>query len=77
MALRPRRLAVPEPAVSLALLGLALWHLFPDFTPVLGYLDDLLIVALGVALAVRLIPRLSWRASAIRVHCGQTDPEAM
>jgi uncharacterized membrane protein YkvA (DUF1232 family) len=30
--------------------------LIPDFVPVLGYLDDLLLVPLGVALAVRLVP---------------------
>ena len=30
--------------------------LIPDFVPVLGYLDDLLIVPLGIALAVKLIP---------------------
>lgn len=31
--------------------------LIPDFIPVLGYLDDLVIVPLGIALAVRLIPK--------------------
>ena len=30
--------------------------LIPDFIPVLGYLDDLLLLPLGIALAVRLVP---------------------
>ena len=30
--------------------------LIPDFVPVLGYLDDLVIVPLGIALALKLIP---------------------
>lgn len=31
--------------------------LIPDFIPVLGYLDDLLIVPLGIGLALRMIPK--------------------
>ena len=30
--------------------------LVPDFIPVLGYLDDLLLVPLGIALAIKMIP---------------------
>jgi uncharacterized membrane protein YkvA (DUF1232 family) len=31
--------------------------LIPDFVPVLGYLDDLILIPLGIVLAVRIIPR--------------------
>jgi uncharacterized membrane protein YkvA (DUF1232 family) len=30
--------------------------LIPDFIPVLGYLDDLILLPLGIALAIRLVP---------------------
>jgi uncharacterized membrane protein YkvA (DUF1232 family) len=30
--------------------------LIPDFVPILGHLDDLVLVPLGIALAIRLIP---------------------
>lgn len=31
--------------------------LIPDFIPVLGYLDDLILVPLGITLALKMIPR--------------------
>jgi uncharacterized membrane protein YkvA (DUF1232 family) len=30
--------------------------LIPDFVPILGYLDDLILVPLGIAVALRMIP---------------------
>ena len=35
--------------------------LIPDFIPVIGYLDDLLLLPLGVWLAIRLIPKTVWK----------------
>jgi uncharacterized membrane protein YkvA (DUF1232 family) len=43
-------------AALVAAYALSPVDLIPDFVPVLGYLDDLIIVPLGIALAVRLIP---------------------
>ena len=34
--------------------------LIPDFIPVLGYLDDMLLLPLGIALAIKLMPRDVW-----------------
>jgi uncharacterized membrane protein YkvA (DUF1232 family) len=43
-------------AVVVAAYALSPIDLIPDFLPVVGYLDDLIIVPLGVLLTVRLIP---------------------
>ena len=44
--------------VSILVVGYALSpiDLIPDFIPVLGYLDDLILVPLGIAFAIKLIP---------------------
>ena len=34
--------------------------LIPDFIPVLGYLDDMLLLPMGIALAIKLMPRDVW-----------------
>lgn len=43
-------------AAGVAAYALSPIDLIPDFIPVIGYLDDLLIVPAGIALAIRLVP---------------------
>jgi uncharacterized membrane protein YkvA (DUF1232 family) len=42
--------------------------LIPDFIPVLGYLDDLVLVPLGIALAVKMLPQDVLADSRIRAQ---------
>lgn len=58
-------------AAIIAAYALSPIDLIPDFIPILGYLDDVILVPLGIALAVRMIPAplmqdLRERASAVR-----------
>lgn len=43
-------------AACVAAYALSPIDLIPDFIPVLGYIDDIILVPLGIALAIRLIP---------------------
>lgn len=43
-------------AAAVAAYALSPIDLIPDFIPVLGYLDDVIIVPLGILLVVRMIP---------------------
>jgi uncharacterized membrane protein YkvA (DUF1232 family) len=58
LAARDPRTPWTARALVLLVVGYALSpiDLIPDFIPVLGYLDDLIIVPAGIALALRLIP---------------------
>jgi uncharacterized membrane protein YkvA (DUF1232 family) len=56
-------------ALAVAAYALSPIDLIPDFIPVLGYLDDLVIVPLGILLVIRLIPpalMAEFRAEAVR-----------
>jgi uncharacterized membrane protein YkvA (DUF1232 family) len=58
-------------AMAVAAYALSPIDLIPDFIPVLGYLDDLLIVPLGILLVVWLVPRelmLEFRERAVTVQ---------
>jgi uncharacterized membrane protein YkvA (DUF1232 family) len=50
--------------IALFVLGYALSpiDLIPDFIPVIGLLDDVILVPMGIALAVRLTPPHLWQA---------------
>ncbi len=45
--------------------------LVPDFVPVLGYLDDLVLVPLGIALALKMIP------ATVMTECRENAQELM
>jgi uncharacterized membrane protein YkvA (DUF1232 family) len=59
------------PTAARILLGLALAYalspvdVIPDFIPVIGYLDDVLVVGVLVMLATRLVPREVWEDNRI------------
>lgn len=49
-------------AIGVLLYALSPIDLIPDFIPVLGMLDDVILLPLGIALAVRLAPAELWQA---------------
>jgi uncharacterized membrane protein YkvA (DUF1232 family) len=64
-------------AVFVAAYALSPIDLIPDFVPILGYLDDLLIVPIGIWAAVKLIPEplmSDLRAKALDVRKPKSMP---
>lgn len=55
------------PLIAKILIGIVVAYalspidLIPDFIPVIGYLDDLILLPLGICLAIRLIPEAVWQ----------------
>lgn len=58
-------------AMAVVAYALSPIDLIPDFIPVLGYLDDLIIVPLGVRLVIRLIPDDVWADLKERASNGE------
>lgn len=58
IACRDRRVRLPVRLLALLVVAYALSpiDLIPDAIPVLGYLDDVIVVPLGIALVLRLLP---------------------
>jgi len=48
--------------------------LIPDFVPILGLLDDLILIPLGVVVAVRIIPRHIWEECKAQTENGVAVP---
>ncbi|WP_040678400.1 YkvA family protein [Rhizobium mesoamericanum] len=73
-------LAAKIVAGAVAAYALSPIDLIPDFIPVIGYLDDLLIVPLGIMLALRLIPATlmqEYRVEASKRHDRPVSRVAM
>jgi uncharacterized membrane protein YkvA (DUF1232 family) len=62
LAARDPRVPVVAKLVVVLVVAYALSpiDLIPDFIPVLGYLDDMLLVPMGIALAIKLMPGDVW-----------------
>ena len=61
-------------AVCVAAYALSPIDLIPDFIPVIGYLDDLLLIPLGLALVVRLTPPEVIEAARARAEQASIKP---
>lgn len=48
--------------------------LIPDFLPVIGHLDDLVLVPLGLWLALRMVPDAVWQDCRARAAAGDGPP---
>jgi uncharacterized membrane protein YkvA (DUF1232 family) len=67
-------------AIAIAAYALSPVDLIPDFIPVLGYLDDLIILPLGILLVVSLIPAevmVEYRAKAAEAMARPTSRAGM
>ncbi len=61
-------------ALGIAAYALSPIDLIPDFIPVLGYLDDLIIVPLGLMLVLRLLPEEVVASSRLKAMEVATRP---
>jgi len=63
-------------AAAVAAYALSPIDLIPDFIPVLGYLDDLIIVPAGIIMAIKLIPEPVMAEARERASLASGRPES-
>lgn len=44
--------------------------LIPDFIPILGYLDDIILIPLGIIIAIKIIPKNVWEECKSKAESG-------
>src|SRR6266498_1764225 len=73
LAYKDPRVPLPARIFAACVVGYAFSpiDLIPDPIPILGYLDDLLLVPLGIALAIRMIP------PGVLAECREKSREVM
>ncbi len=78
LASRDRRTPWYAKALMIAIVGYAISpvDLIPDFVPVLGYLDDLVIVPAGIFLALKMIPRDVYQECRAMAESGPIETRA-
>lgn len=64
-------------AFGVAAYALSPIDLIPDFIPILGYLDDVIIVPLGLALVLRLVPAEVLAASRAQATAATDRPTSL
>ena len=63
-------------ALAVAAYALSPIDLIPDFIPVIGYLDDLLIVPLGLLIVIRLLPETVLAAARVKADAAISRPRS-
>lgn len=70
------QLAWPARLVGIFVIAYALSpiDLIPDFIPVLGLLDDVILIPIGIAIFIKLIPKDLWERAEMRANETQCQP---
>ena len=61
-------------AAGVVAYALSPFDLIPDFIPVIGYLDDLIVVPLGIALVLKLVPAVVMVECRERAEAAESRP---